>query len=40
MEVNTLSPAAVARFRALAEPIYRMYAREIGGDLVDRFRAF
>lgn len=40
MEVNTLSPDAVARFRALAEPIYRMYAREIGGDLVDRFRAF
>jgi TRAP-type C4-dicarboxylate transport system substrate-binding protein len=40
MEVNSLDPKAAASFRALAEPIYRTYAREIGGNLIERLRVF
>ncbi|MCE5251501.1 DctP family TRAP transporter solute-binding subunit [bacterium] len=38
MEINSLTPDAIAQFRKLAEPLYAEFARETGNDLVKRFR--
>jgi len=38
MEINTLAPESLEAFKALAEPVYKEYAGEIGSDLIERFR--
>jgi TRAP-type transport system periplasmic protein len=39
MKINSLSHESLSKFNALAEPIYREYAGEIGENLIARFRA-
>lgn len=39
MEVETPGPEAVAAFSARTEPAYRTWSEELGGDIVERFRA-
>mgnify|MGYP000259444872 CR=1 FL=1 len=39
MQVTTMSPAALARFRELTRPVYREFERELGRDLIERFVA-
>lgn len=39
MEIDMLSLESIVRFGAMTEPIYREYAREMKGNLIDRFRA-
>lgn len=39
MQVNTMSPAALAKFREMTLPVYKEFERELTKDLIDRFVA-
>lgn len=39
MQVNTMSPAALAKFREMTLPVYKEFEKELTKDLIDRFAA-
>ena len=39
MQVNTMSPAALVKFREMTLPVYKEFEKELTKDLIDRFAA-